>query len=164
MPKISRLALIGFGQTAQTLLQVGLNRPSRIITAFDPNVLSKETCKDQLERFIHFGVQGCFSVEDAVHSAHLILVSSHRQDLTPWVSQLANVLQPGQIVADLRGAEADKAPLKALASALEVEYFAGELTLAGEQLQLRSEQSQSLSDIFKSLELAPQHIALVNKP
>ncbi len=163
MPKISRLAFIGFGQTAETLLQVGLNRPNRIITAFDPNVLSKETCKDQLERFIRFGVQGCFSVQDAVHSAHLILVSPNSHELSQWLEELGKCLKPGQIVADLRGAEVDKQRLKTLVETHNGEYFAGELRLANDMIEVHSEQIKSLGEIFKSLELTPNKIELVDK-
>ncbi|TNF19117.1 MAG: hypothetical protein EP325_04125, partial [Vibrionaceae bacterium] len=102
MPKISRLAFIGFGHTAERMLKLGLNRPDRIITAFDPNALQDDTCKAQLERFIFCGVQGCFSVADAMHSAHLVLLSDSEQDLSPWLKELKSHIQPGQIVADLR--------------------------------------------------------------
>lgn len=160
MAKISRLAFIGFGHTAESMLNLGLNRPDRVITAFDPSALEPKTCKAQLERFIAFGVQGCFSVSDAVSSAHLVLVSDGNADLNPWVSELGQHIQPGQIVADLRALSAEKSQLKNGVENVKGIYIEGVLSQEDNALTIDSHQISMLKDIFKSLEFFPSSMVL----
>ncbi len=160
MPKISRLAFIGFGHTAESMLSLGLNRPDRVITAFDPCALEAETCKEQLERFIVCGVQGCFSVADAINSAHLVVLSDSNADLKPWVSELEKHIQPGQIIADLRATEETKNQLKTEVENLKGVYLAGILSKQDDLVALDSKQISKFKDIFKSLEFSPSNMAL----
>lgn len=160
MAKISRLAFIGFGHTAESMLNLGLNRPERIITAFDPLALETETCKEQLERYIVCGVQGCFSVSDAVNSAHLVLISDSNSDLTPWLSELKKHIQSGQIIADLRESSEDKQALKDGIKNLQCTYIEGVLSGENDGLSIDSKQISTLRDIFKSLEFSPTNLVL----
>jgi len=161
MPKISRLAFIGFGHTAESMLKRGLNRPDRVITAFDPSVLEAHTRKEQLERFISCGVQGCFSVSDAVNSAHLVLISDSKADLKPWVTELEQYIQPGQIVADLRTSKnAEKSRLRNGIESLQGIYIEGVLSGENNALSIDSKQISKLKDIFKSLEFTLNDVAL----
>lgn len=163
MPKISRLAFIGFGHTAERMLKLGLNRPDRIITAFDPNALQDDTCKAQLERFIFCGVQGCFSVADAMHSAHLVLLSDSEQDLSPWLKELKSHIQPGQIVADLRTHGDDKSQLKQGVEDSQAIYLDGQLQVDGSELAIASTQTEAMLDMLKSLEVSPHQIAVCRR-
>ncbi len=160
MPKISRLAFIGFGHHAESMLKQGLNRPDRVITAFDPGALEAETCKEQLERFIVCGVQGCFSVADAVHSAHLVVLSDSNADLKPWVLELEKHIQPGQIIADLRATEEAKNQLKTEVENLKGVYLEGVLSKRDDFIAIDSKQISQFKDIFKSLEFSPSNMAL----
>ncbi len=159
MPKITRLAFIGFGHTAESMLNLGLNRPDRVITAFDPRALEAETCKGQLERFIVCGVQGCFSIQDAVNSAHLVVLSDSESDLKPWMRELEKHLQPGQIVADLRTAsDIAKSQLRNEVENMRGIYIDGELRSQNDLLTLHSQEIAKLKDIFKSLEFFPNNM------
>lgn len=160
MAKISRLAFIGFGHTAESMINLGLNRSDRVITAFDPSVLESKTCKAQLERFIACGVQGCFSVSDAVSSAHLVLISDGNADLNPWVNELGQHIQSGQIVADLRTPSDQKNQLKNGVENVKGIYIEGVLSLEDNALAIDSHQISTLKDIFKSLEFFPNSMVL----
>ncbi len=160
MPKISRLAFIGFGYTAESMLGMGLNRPDRVITAFDPSALESKTCKKQLEKYIICGVQGCFSVSDAVNSAHLVLISDSSSDLSPWVNELEKHIRPGQIIADLRTSNDSKKQLRNGVESLKGTYIEGVLTSENNQLSICSKQISILRDIFKSLEFFPNNVVL----
>ncbi|CAE6932404.1 hypothetical protein [Vibrio sp. B1FLJ16] len=160
MPKISRLAFIGFGYTAQSILGLGLNRPDRVITAFDPLALEAKTCKEQLERYIVCGVQGCLSVSDAVNSAHLVLISDSSTDLNPWVNELEQLIKPGQIIADLRTPDKAKKRLKDGVENLKGIYIEGVLSRENNRFSIDSKQMSTLKDIFKSLDFFPSNMIL----
>ncbi len=158
MPKISRLAFIGFGYTAESMLGMGLNRPDRVITAFDPSALESKTCKEQLKKYIVCGVQGCFSVSDAINSAHLVLISDSSSDLTPWISELEKHIKPGQIIADLRSSNDAKTQLRGDLKNLKGIYVEGVLSSKNDQISIASKQIAAIENIFKSLEFYPNNI------
>lgn len=160
MPKISRLAFIGFGNTAESMLNMGFNRPDRVITAFDPSALDASTCKVQLERYIGCGVQGCFSVSDTVIGAHLVVISDSSAELAPWLEELQSHITPGQIVADLRETESTKQQLKHAIESLGGIYIDGVLSPSENALSIVSEQITRLREVFRSLDIQPDQIRL----
>ncbi len=160
MPKISRLAFIGFGHTAESMLDLGLNRPDRVITAFDPSALEAKTCKEQLERYIVCGVQGCLSIADTINSAHLVFISDSSSDLSPWVNELEKHVKPGQIIADLRASDPAKKQLKNGVESLQGIYIEGVLSRVNDELSIDSTQISKLKDIFKSLDFFPSSMVL----
>ncbi len=156
MVKISRLALIGFGQAAKQLLASGLNCHNRIITVFDRSVLNPETRKSQLQQYIHYNLQGCISLRDAIHSTHLILILTDEQD-NDLLPELCDTIQTGQIIIDLRTNDwQQKQPYAHPLEAQGAVYLSGQIDSrqkSNEVLRIYCQQIELMSQMVKSLDL-----------
>lgn len=158
MAKISRLALIGFGPTARSMLELGLNRDHRIITAYDPSTLNSSKRIQLLEQYIHYNVQGCISISDAVHSAHLIFLLDGEQTNEYLPSELAACLVAGQIILDLRNIPHDnKLSLVPFIDQRGATHLSGQIQYVDNQIShdhcIYSDQAEQIRQIFKSLGL-----------
>lgn len=116
MQRISRLALIGFGQDAKTMLKMGLNRRNRVITAFDFNTLEPSMRRDLLADYIHHNVQGCISLQDAIRGTHLIFLldnekhisDKHKKDEVALMKNLIQHIENEQVILDLTSKNLEK--------------------------------------------------------
>lgn len=162
MAKITRLAFVGFGSFAKQLLNLGVDWHDRSLTAFDPSVLCAKTCKRQLETFIAFGVQGCFSIEDAINGAQIIILSDHDHLASPWQSELLDHLCPQHVVVDFRSQNTNA--FKTRVEEKHATYLQGEITLNQDNVSISSPNVGELQQLFQSMDVPRQNILVQHAP
>ncbi|MFV0575070.1 MAG: hypothetical protein ACK5NC_06620 [Vibrio sp.] len=164
MQRISRLALIGFGQDAKTMLEMGLNRHNRVITAFDFNTLEPTMRRDLLADYIHHNVQGCISLQDAIRGTHLIFLldnekhisDKHKKDEIALIKNLIKHIKNEQIVLDLTSRNLDeKTAIEAEIKTKDATYLIGQLMPSAQQDThlIISHQAAEIRKYFESLNL-----------